>query len=128
MQIRKWNSNIHKQGGLTVVGFIIVLSIALFVAFLGMKIAPLYMEYYAVVKAMNQMSEEKGTARMSPVKLRRNLRARLYVSYSSNVEDKHIKVSRSDGVRMRVAYEVREPILGNLDVIVSFNHSVRLRD
>jgi hypothetical protein len=66
MQIRKRNSKIHKQSGLTVIGFIIVLSIALFVAFLGMKIAPLYMEYYAVVKAMNEMSEEKGNARRGP--------------------------------------------------------------
>jgi hypothetical protein len=43
-------------------------------------------------------------------------------------EDRHIKISRSDGVNLRVVYEVREPLLGNLDVVASFNHSVRLRD
>ncbi len=118
--------NTRKQGGLTLIGFIIVLSIALFVAYIGMKIGPIYMEYYSVVSAMNDMSEEKGNAKRSPFVLRRNLQARLYVSYSSNVKDNHIKVTRSDGVNLRVVYAVREPILGNLDVIVTFDKSVRL--
>lgn len=118
----------HKQGGLTVIGFVIVLSIALFVAYLGMKIGPIYMEYYSVVSAMNDMAKEKGNARKSPTVLRRNLKARLYVSYSSSIEDRHIKVSRRDGVNLRVVYEVREPLLGNLDVVVSFDKSVRLLD
>ncbi len=116
----------RKQGGLTLIGFIIVLSIALFVAYLGMKIGPKYMEYYAVVSAMNDMSEEKGNAKKSPVVLRRNLKARLYVSYSSSVKDKHIKGTRSNGGRLRVAYDVREPIIGNLDVILTFDKSVPL--
>ena len=118
--------NTRKQGGLTLIGFIIVLSIALFVAYIGMKIGPIYMEYYSVVSAMNDMSEEKGNAKRSPFVLRRNLQARLYVSYSSNVKDNHIKITRSNGVNLRVVYAVREPILGNLDVIVTFDKSVRL--
>ncbi|MCP4046518.1 MAG: DUF4845 domain-containing protein [Gammaproteobacteria bacterium] len=117
----------RKQGGLTLIGFIIVLSVVLFVAYLGMKIGPKYMEYYSVVSALNDMSKEPGNAKKAPVILRRNLRARLYVSYSSSVRDRHIKITRSNGVRMRVAYEVREPIIGNLDVIMTFDKSVPLR-
>ena len=120
-------AKIRKQGGLTLIGFIIVLSIALFVAYLGMKIAPKYMEYYSVVSAMNDMSAEPGNAQKSVSVLRRDLSARLYVSYSSSVKDRHIKLTRSNGVRLVVAYEVREPILGNLDVIMTFKKSVPLR-
>ena len=127
MANRTWIAKTPKQGGLTLISFIIVLGIALFVAYLGMKIGPKYMEYYSVVSALNDMSKEPGNAKKPPVVLRRNLRARLYVSYSSSVEDKHIKVTRSDGVRLRVAYEVREPIIGNLDVILTFDKSVPLR-
>jgi hypothetical protein len=120
--------NTRKQGGLTLIGFIIVLSIALSVVYLGMKIGPIYMEYYAVVSALDDMSKEKGYARKSPERLRRILTGRLYVSYSSSIDDRHIIISRKDGVRLRVVYEVREPIVGNLDVIVSFDKSVRLLD
>ncbi len=126
MANRTWIAKTRKQGGLTLISFIIVLSLALFVAYLGMKIGPIYMEYYSVVSAMNDMAEEKGNDKKSPITLRRNLKARLYVSYSSSVEDKHIKVTRSDGVKLRVAYQVREPIIGNLDVILTFDKSVQL--
>ena len=120
--------NTRKQKGLTLISFIIVLSIALSVAYLGMKIGPIYMEYYSVVSALDDMSKEKGYARKSPERLRRILTSRLYISYSSSIDDRHIKISRNDGVRLRVLYEVREPIVGNLDVIVRFDKSVRLLD
>ena len=119
---------IHKQKGLSLIGFILVLSLALFVSFLGMKIGPIYMEYFAVVSAMDDMASERGNAKRSPDQLRRRLKARLYVSYSNNIEDRHIKFSRSNVVRMRVAYEVRKPIIGNLDIVAKFDRSVRLVD
>ncbi len=117
----------HKQEGLTLISFIIVLGVVLFIAYIGMKIGPKYMEYYSVVSALNDMSKEPGNANKTAVVLRGNLKSRLYVSYAPSVTDRHIKITRSNGVRMRVAYEVREPIIGNLDVIMTFDKSVQLR-
>ena len=124
---RTRTTKIRKQRGITLIGFIIVLSIALFVAYLGMKIGPIYMGYYSVVSAMNDMSAERGNAQKSPSTLRRDLKARIYVNYATDIKDNQIKIIRSNGVNMRVAYEQREPILGNLDVIVTFDNTVRLR-
>ena len=118
---------VRKQNGLTLIGFIIVLSIVLFVSFIGMKIVPMYMEYYAVVSAMNGVAAERGSARRSPASIRTEIRDRLYVSYSSgNVENKHMKLTRKNGVFLRITYEVRKPIIGNLDVVAKFDKSVRL--
>jgi len=117
---------IHKQRGLSLIGFILVLALALFVSFLGMKIGPIYMEYYSVVTAMNGLASEKGSAKLTPYQIRLKLLTRLNVSYTENVKEKHIKLTRGNGVLLRVAYEVREPVLGNLDVVASFDKSVRL--
>lgn len=116
----------HKQNGLSLIGFILVLTLALCASFLAMKIAPIYMEYYSVVTAMNGIAEEKGSAKYSPYNIRLKMLTRLNLSYSTNVESKHIKITRANGAHLRVAYEVREPIVGNLDVIAKFNKSVRL--
>ena len=116
----------HKQNGLSLIGFILVLALALFASFLAMKIVPVYMEYYSVVSAMNGIAAEKGSAKLSPYDIRLKFLTRLNVSYSANVKNKHVKLTRSDGVYLRVAYEVREPIIGNLDVIAKFDKSVRL--
>lgn len=117
---------IHKQGGMSLIGYIIVLSITMFVVFIGMKIGPIYMEYYSVVNAMDGVASERGSASLSPYDIRVKVLNRLYVSYSENVKDKHIKVIRGNGVQLRIAYEVRKPVMGNLDVIAKFDRSVRL--
>ena len=118
---------VRKQGGLTLIGFIIVLALTIFVAFIGMKIVPIYMEYYSVVSAMNGVASERGSANLSPYDIRVRVLNRLYVSYSAeNVKEQHIKIHRSNGVNLRIAYEVRKPVIGNLDVVAKFDRSVRL--
>ena len=119
--------NIKKQNGLTLIGFIIVLGFVIFISFIGMKIAPIYMEYYGVVSAMNGVAKERGSANLSPYDIRVRVLNRLYVSYSAdNVKEQNIKLVRRNGVHLRIAYEVRKPVIGNLDVIATFDRSVRL--
>ena len=118
---------IKKQSGMTLIGFIIVLSIVLFMSFIGMKIAPIYLEYYSVVSAMNGVAKERGSANYSPYDIKVKVLNRLYLSYSAeNVKEQHIKLVRRNGVYLRIAYEVRKPVIGNLDVMATFDKSVRL--
>ena len=65
---------------------------------------------------------------MSPQKIKNNISNRLWVSYSSeNVKREHIRITRSNGIKVRIAYEVRRPLLGNIDLILSFDRSVILK-
>jgi hypothetical protein len=124
--IKEQAMKIQKQRGMSLIGFVIVLSVVIFLSFLGMKIGPLYMEYYSVVSALNGVASERGSANLSPYDLRVKVLNRLYVSYSENVKEKDIKVTRGNGVHLRVSYSVQEPLMGNLDVIAKFDKSVRL--
>ena len=117
---------VHKQRGLTLIGFVLMLVALVFVAYVGMKTIPIYINYYSVVRAMDGMADTPGYKRKTPLQIRDGLKDRLYVSYMDDLKDKDIKITRSNGVNLRVAYEVREPILGNLDIIVSFDRSVKL--
>jgi hypothetical protein len=120
--------NIRKQNGLTLIGFAIVLALVVFFAYVGMRIIPLYLEYNAVVSTLNQLQKKPGAKSMSPAKIRTNIVNSLWVSYSAdNVKREHIKITRSNGVKVRIAYEVRRPLLGNIDLILSFDRSVILR-
>jgi len=118
---------IYKQGGMTLIGFIFVLSFVIFISFIGMKIGPIYMEYYGVVSAMNGVASERGSANLSPYDIRVRVLNRLYVSYTAdNVKEENIKLVRNNGVNLRIAYEVRKPVIGNLDVVAKFDRTVRL--
>jgi len=117
----------RKQRGLTLIGFLIVLSLVIFASFIGMKIVPIYMEYSSVVSAMNGVASERGNANLSPYDIKVKVLNRLYVSYSAeNVKERHIKVTRGNGVNLRIAYEVRKPVIANLDVVAKFDKTVRL--
>jgi hypothetical protein len=127
MDVRMGAMKIYKQGGMTLIGFIFVLSFVVFISYIGMKIAPIYMEYYAVVSAMNGVASERGSANLSPYDIRVRVLNRLYVSYSAdNVKEQNIKLVRANGVNLRIAYEVRKPVIGNLDVVAKFDRTVRL--
>lgn len=127
MADRMWTMKIYKQGGMTLIGFIFVLSFVIFVSYIGMKIGPIYMEYYSVVSAMNGVASERGSANLSPYDIRVKVLNRLYVSYSAdNVKERDIKLVRNNGLNLRIAYEVRKPVIGNLDVVAKFDKTVRL--
>ena len=115
------------QSGLTLIGFLIVLSLIIFVAYLGMKIAPMYMDYYSVVGAMEGVQRQPGMARATPSDIKAALFKRLYINYVDDIGVNSVKVTRTGGgVHLRVVYETRESVLGNLDVVASFDHSVKL--
>jgi hypothetical protein len=121
------NMKIYKQNGMTLIGFFFVLGFVIFLSFIGMKIGPIYMEYYSVVSAMNGVAAERGSARYSPFDIRVKVLNRLYVSYSAdNVKENNIKIVRGNGVNLRIAYEVQKPVIGNLDVVAKFDRTVRL--
>ncbi len=118
---------LRRQEGMSIVGFIIVLTMVVFFAFIGMRIWPIYYEYFAVVNAMNAVSEARGSASWSLFDLRARVHANLFVSGTEGtVKDEHIKKVRKNGVHLHVSYERRELLIGNLDVVAKFDRMVRL--
>ncbi|MFC1689120.1 DUF4845 domain-containing protein [Pseudomonadota bacterium] len=119
---------IRKESGLTLIGFLIVLSITLFFAYAGMRLVPMYLEYHALGNAMNLLAEEPGASKLPPSRIKDKVLRSLWASYASNnitKEKMHIS-KKSNGVNLRVKYEIREPFLGNIDIIGKFDRTVVL--
>lgn len=116
------------QKGMTLIGFIIVLAVAGVFVYMGMKVIPMYSEYYAVKQAMNGLADEAGVASMDAAKIRDLFFRRLYVSYAENVKPESVKLTRKEaGWMMVVEYEVRRPLIGNLDVVGKFHEEKEFR-
>ena len=118
----------RKQGGLSLLGFLVVLAVVGFAAYVGMKLFPMYQEYYSVRSAMKGLANEPGVADMDPAKIQDLFFRRLYINYSENVKPQNVKFERTEGGwKMRVNYEVRRPLVGNLDVVGVFDVSQDLK-
>lgn len=115
------------QGGMTLIGFVIVLAVIGFAAYIGMKLVPMYSEFYAVKSALKGLKAEPGIANQAPAKIQDLFFRRLYISYSENVKPANVTLERADGGWvMSVDYEVRKPLIGNLDVVGKFSTSESL--
>lgn len=112
-----------KQQGLTLIGFVIVLGVVGLFIYIGMKLVPMYTEYYSVKQALKGLAEEPGIARQTPARIKDLFFRRLYMSYSANVKPEHVVIKRDPtgaGWDMSVNYELRKPMIANLDVIGKF--------
>ena len=114
----------RKQGGMTLMSFLVVLAVVGFAAYIGMKLFPMYQEYYSVRSAAKGLASEPGVGDMEPSKTQDLFFRRLYINYSENVKPANVKIERIDsGWNMKVNYEVRRPLVGNLDVVGVFDVS-----
>lgn len=120
---------IRNDSGLTLIGFLIVLSVGLFFAYAGMRVIPMYLEYHALGNAMDMLAEDPTSSNLPPARIKSKIQMSLWASYASNnIKNEHMFISKkSDGVNVRVKYEVRKPFLGNIDIIGKFDRNVVLR-
>jgi Tfp pilus assembly protein PilE len=116
-----------RQQGITLIGFIFVLAVAGFFAYIIMRLFPVYTEYFSLVRVMNETAAEANVGTKTPDQIREMMDRKMYISYISTVKKKDIIVQRENGIyRMRVKYEVRGPLIYNLDYVASFDHAVNL--
>jgi len=118
----------RNQQGMTLLGFVMVLVIVAFFAFLVMRLFPVYSEFYAVTRALKALTLEPKHS--SPDSIRRSLDRKLYISYAKNFAAKDAKITKAPegGWNVRAYYEVRGDLLYNLDYVATFDTAVLLNN
>jgi hypothetical protein len=122
-------SNRKHARGITLIGFLFMLLIVGFFAYLGMRLVPMYVEYMGVVKSMEQVRAEPGSRNWSPEQVRRSLQFKFDTQYieSGAIPPESIQVIRQGGnSTLRIRYERRVPFIHNLELLGSFDKSVSL--
>lgn len=116
-----------RQGGMTLIGFLFVLAAALFVAYIGMKLVPVYLNHYSVVDVLKTMAAEPGAANMSEGRIRDLLSRKFTTSYVKHIRAQDIEIQRGGGTRIIADYEVRVALIGNLDAVAKFRREQPLQ-
>ena len=122
--------NAHRYTqGITLIGFLILLCVAGFFAYVVMKLVPVYVEYFGVVKSMEQIKDEPGAAQKSIEEIRRDLNVKFDLQYvdEKDIPPQAIQLKRQGGAAtLRIAYERRVNFLYNIDLVAVFDKSVNL--
>lgn len=118
-----------RQGGYTFSGLLMWLVIAASIVTIGMKLGPAYMEHSTIQSILDSLKEESATVgRQSVGEIRAAIGRRLAVNNVKRFQSANdFEVSRdSASTTVSIEYEVREKLISNLDVVITFTNSVEL--
>ena len=121
----------HKVRGISFIGFLMLLCIVGFFAYIVMRLLPVYVEYFGVLKAMEMTKNEPGSAQRSLDEIRRDMTLKFNTQYvdENDVPPQAIQLKREGGgAILRIAYEKRVPFFYNIDLVASFDKSVSLNN
>jgi hypothetical protein len=119
----------QSQRGITFIGFVVVLCIGGFFAYVAMKLVPVYTEYMGVAKSMNQLLTEPGIANKEVGEIRQLLSTKFSIQYvdETTIPPQNIQLKKQSGAAsLRVFYDKRVDFIYNVDLLVSFDKTINL--
>ena len=120
---------IQAQRGMGFVTLFIMLSIAGIAAVAGMKIVPLYLDDASVQSAFAALEKQKDPS-MSKQDVKIFIEKRLYINQLDekiSLDSLKVESAPGGGKAISMEYEARATVMGNLDAVATFKHSVTVR-
>jgi Domain of unknown function (DUF4845) len=110
------------QTGITFIGWLFLLIPIAMVAYAGIRIAPMYLNYMKVAKALEQTAGESvGESQLNVDAVRRSLARRFDIDAVTFPDVKSIAVTRDSGKWTLVAdYEDVAPLFGGVSLLIHF--------
>lgn len=107
----------NRQRGVSLTGLIVVLAVIGVVAVVAMKVAPTFIEYRAVQRALQRAKEAGG----SPADMARAFDKNASVNNIDAIGGRDLVVTRDGGAtELSFAYEKRIPLAGNVSLVIDY--------
>ena len=111
-----------KQRGVTLTGLLFWCIVIAFVAILGMKVGPEYMEYFKILKSVKSISAEAQGKTVGEIRAAYDRYAD--VNYISTLKGVDLDISKDgNAVVIEFAYEKRIPLFYNVSLLIDFHGS-----
>ena len=117
-----------RQKGMTTLGLIIlVVFIGLF-AFAGLRLTPIYLNYFKVVGVVEGVREEFDGANGTRSAMRSSISRRFDIESVGIITAKDVKVTKVDGGHeVAATYSHKAPFIANVSFVVDFDKRVLVR-
>ena len=116
---RAIRSTIRTQQGVTITSLVIVLVVAIFVALLGFKLIPPYLEFRAMKGAIQAIAKERQSATVNDI--RRAYESRQAIDDFTSVRSADLDISKQGNtVVIAFAYRKEVALFGNIGLYIDF--------
>jgi len=117
----------NRQLGVTAIGWLVLLTPVAVVVYAGIRLAPVYLNYMKVAKAMDQAGSELKSGGVNPQSIRTTIDKHFEIDMVEYPTTKDIKITK-DGSTWLVEsqYDDEAPLFANLSLHVTFDKKVKI--
>lgn len=119
-----------QQRGMTMWGVAMIMALIVFFTMLGLKLAPPYISHGKITTALKSLEKQPVAGGFSKEDIKRTLDRRFTIDDVSHIDlrkDLYFEKKAGGIVVVRIAYEVRVPMVYNITALIEFDDSVEVR-
>lgn len=118
----------RQQRGMTTLGMIILVAFIGMFVFAGLRLTPVYLNYFNVNGVLNGVQQEFDGQSPTRTAIRSSISRRFDIEDVKVIRPQQIEIkSVSNGFEVSVNYKHESPYIGNLGFIVTFDKKVLVR-
>jgi hypothetical protein len=116
----------NRQLGVTAIGWLFLLTPVAIVVYAGIRLAPVYLNYMKVAKAMDQSVNELKAAGVSPQSIRNTIDRHFEIDMVDYPTTRDMKITKDGGSWVvESQYDDDAPLFANLSLHVTFDKKVK---
>ncbi|HAS86382.1 MAG TPA: DUF4845 domain-containing protein [Candidatus Competibacteraceae bacterium] len=117
----------NRQRGMTVIGMLLLIIVIAFIALIGMKVVPMYIQYYSIKSTVESIRKEPQLAQMSAQDIHNGIQKRFDIGYVENIKASDLKVRNDRSGRViDLVYQDERELFYKLFVVLKVNESIPL--
>ena len=118
-----------RQSGMTMWGMLFVLGTLAFFLFILFKLFPPYMGDFKVKSALESLGRQPDAGTMTISEIQEAIRKRLEIDSADdfNLANSLTVTARGKSKLIRINYESVTPMLLNISILLTFDHSIEVR-
>lgn len=120
----------HSQKGMSFFGWLAVLALLIFGLVIVMKLAPIYMEHFTLRKIVTEANDDPTIKIASLRDFHSHIDKGMQINSIRDIKARDaitITASGADAYTVVIKYEVRSPIIQNVDALVHFDETHIIR-
>ncbi len=111
----------RRQSGLSLIGLMIVSGLLVFVAIIGFKLLPAYIEYFTIKRVISDIARAPDTRGGNAAEIRRAFDARANIDNIRSIKGSDVEIQKSgNGVILSASYSVQIPLFSNVSACIDF--------
>jgi hypothetical protein len=111
----------YKQRGITFIGLVLIIAAVIFIATIGIKLYPPYVEFMTVKKAINRIGSDSAFATMSPKDIKDSFDKSASIDSIRVITSNDLVIGKGEGKPVVSAdYQVVVPIIANVSALLDF--------